>query len=73
MPIREFSCSICNHEFEELVLSRRDEEEIVCPKCGTQKLTRCFSSFAVAGAEKRVSSSSKSCGSCSSYSCSTCS
>jgi putative FmdB family regulatory protein len=72
MPIREFHCDICNHEFEELILSKRDEEELACPKCGEGQLTRCFSAFAVAGAEKKVSSSSKSCGHCSSHSCSTC-
>lgn len=72
MPIREFRCDTCNHEFEELVLSKRDEEELACPQCGTAQLTRCFSAFAVAGAEKKVSDSSKSCGTCSSHSCSTC-
>jgi putative FmdB family regulatory protein len=72
MPIREFRCEICNHEFEELVFSKRDEEELACPQCGAEKLTRCFSAFAVAGTEKKVSSSSKSCGHCSSHSCSTC-
>ena len=53
-------------------ITKRDEEEVACPKCGAGKLTRCFSAFAVAGAEKKVSSSSKSCSSCSSHSCSTC-
>ena len=72
MPIREFSCRKCGNEFEELILSRRDEEELACPKCGGRRLTRCFSAFAVAGAEKKVSSSSKSCSHCSSHSCSTC-
>uniref|UniRef100_A0A7C4CC96 Zinc ribbon domain-containing protein n=1 Tax=candidate division WOR-3 bacterium TaxID=2052148 RepID=A0A7C4CC96_UNCW3 len=73
MPIKEYSCERCRHTFETLVLSKRDEKELQCPECGCKKLTPLFSVFGVAGAEKKVSSSSsKSCSHCSSHSCSTC-
>ncbi|MBM3313065.1 zinc ribbon domain-containing protein [candidate division WOR-3 bacterium] len=72
MPIREFCCIRCEHEFEELILNQRDEKGLVCPSCGSRRLARRFSAFAVSGAQKKVSNTSKSCGRCSSHSCSTC-
>ncbi len=40
MPIREFHCEACNHEWEKL--NPKDEK---CPKCGSdcirQKFSRC--------------------------------
>ncbi|MFO7651667.1 MAG: FmdB family zinc ribbon protein [bacterium] len=72
MPIREFRCGKCRHEFEELIFSESDRSGLKCPKCGSRRLTALLSVFGVSGAEKKVSGSSKSCGSCSSHSCSTC-
>jgi putative FmdB family regulatory protein len=37
MPIYEFTCSACDHEFEVLV---RGTEQPECPKCGDEKLNR---------------------------------
>ena len=39
MPIYEYICKDCGHEFEELVFSQ--DENVPCPKCGgtdTEKL-----------------------------------
>ncbi len=33
MPIYEYKCTECNHEFEELI--RNKEAKINCPKCKT--------------------------------------
>jgi len=64
MPIYEYSCDGCGHEFEALVFGRDKAE---CPKCGGKKLTPRLSVFAMAG--KGSSSSmgdapTAACGSC---------
>jgi len=40
MPIYEYVCRACGHEFECLV---RDNEQPSCPACGRQELSRQFS------------------------------
>jgi putative FmdB family regulatory protein len=72
MPIREFGCKTCGHVFEELVFSKRDEAGTACPRCGKRRLSKLLSVFGVAGTGKKVRTQAKSCGSCSSHSCSTC-
>jgi putative FmdB family regulatory protein len=37
MPIYEYACTDCGHEFEELV---RGDEQPVCPSCGTDRINR---------------------------------
>ena len=37
MPIYEYACKSCGHEFEELV---RSDERPVCPACGDDKAER---------------------------------
>ncbi len=44
MPIFEYVCSNCNHEFEALVYGNQKAE---CPKCRGKKLTTQLSVFAV--------------------------
>lgn len=44
MPIYEYRCSDCNHDFEELVLSPR--ESVSCPSCKSPRLERRPSLFA---------------------------
>ncbi len=35
MPNYDFSCPGCGHDFEEnLLISERDREDVVCPSCG---------------------------------------
>jgi putative FmdB family regulatory protein len=46
MPIFEYSCIACKHEFEALVLGREKAE---CPKCHGKKLAPKLSVFAMAG------------------------
>ncbi|MCR4412343.1 MAG: zinc ribbon domain-containing protein [Thermoguttaceae bacterium] len=38
MPIYEYSCDQCGHEFE--VLVRTQDERPECPACGRKKLTK---------------------------------
>lgn len=40
MPLFEFRCETCQHDFEELI---RSNEQPVCPKCGHTKVEKLFS------------------------------
>jgi putative FmdB family regulatory protein len=40
MPIYEYACNECGHEFEFLL---RGEEKPSCPSCGKKRLTRMLS------------------------------
>ena len=46
MPLYEFQCKGCGHEFEDLVLGSSCP---VCPSCNGQRLERLLSVFAVNG------------------------
>ena len=47
MPIYEYDCKVCHCEFEALVSSSRTPK---CPDCGSSKLSKKFSAFAVQAA-----------------------
>ena len=65
MPIFEYICKECHHEFEALVYGKEKAE---CPKCHTKKLEPQLSVFAVSAGSAKSSSPSASpsggCGSC---------
>ena len=65
MPIYEFQCLACGHEFEELVRSANDAEGLVCPQCNRPEVKKMISSFATqftsAGGFSSLGSSSKTC------------
>jgi putative FmdB family regulatory protein len=67
MPIFEYICKECQHEFEALIFGKQKAE---CPKCQSQKLEPQLSVFAVSaksGGSSQVSFSAGSpgpCGSC---------
>ena len=68
MPIYEFHCEKCEQDSEILVRSRH-WEGTKCPRCGSTKLAKKFSTFASAGAgggEQAASCSGvpSSCGMC---------
>ncbi|MGQ9776239.1 MAG: FmdB family zinc ribbon protein [Thermodesulfobacteriota bacterium] len=71
MPIYEFHCDECNHEFEKLVF--HSSEKIFCPQCHSKKVNRILSTFAFSSGGKFKSTASFSCSSCSATSCSSCS
>ncbi|HMK43640.1 MAG TPA: zinc ribbon domain-containing protein [Dissulfurispiraceae bacterium] len=66
MPIYEYKCDGCGHEFEKLV---RHEHAVTCSRCSSEKVTKKFSVFGMSGVEKQTSSG---CATCSSGSCSSC-
>jgi putative FmdB family regulatory protein len=59
MPIFEYICKECHHQFEALVYGKEKAE---CPKCHTSKLEPQLSLFAVSA--KGSASASGACGSC---------
>ena len=62
MPIFEYVCQECDHEFETLVFGK---DKAKCPKCESRKLTPQHSVFAVSAKSSPGSSpSSGACGSC---------
>ncbi|MDD2710754.1 MAG: zinc ribbon domain-containing protein [Verrucomicrobiae bacterium] len=74
MPIYEFSCAKCDHEFELLVRSSKNASE--CPRCGSKKLSRKLSVFSARQGGRRSSRaascpnySPSSCGGCCGASC----
>lgn len=60
MPIFEFVCSSCYHEFEELVFSSNGGYHVTCPSCGEENVEKQISTFAskVAGSSSYSSNSS---------------
>ena len=46
MPIFEYRCSDCDTKFEVLHKSHEKEEDIICPKCKSNKSKKLMSSFA---------------------------
>jgi putative FmdB family regulatory protein len=62
MPIFEYICQECDHEFEALVFGK---DKTACPKCQSKKLTPQLSVFAVAGKSgSGTVTSTGPCGSC---------
>jgi len=49
MPLYDFRCRTCAHEFEALV---RGQDTLACPSCHGQDLERLLSTFAVSSAER---------------------
>ncbi len=44
MPLYEFRCPKCGHQFEQIVFSS-DKERMKCPECGAPKPERLLSIF----------------------------
>ncbi|MBI5568772.1 MAG: zinc ribbon domain-containing protein [Desulfomonile tiedjei] len=56
MPIFEFKCERCGHEFESLVFSSETRAP-VCPSCGSSEAKKVFSVFSCGGIDKKISAS----------------
>lgn len=46
MPIYEYECRQCRLQFQQLLKSRAEENDLVCPDCGGQDLKRLISRVA---------------------------
>lgn len=50
MPLYEFNCKKCGHNFEELMtLSEINSGNLKCPACNSKRVERGMSSFATSG------------------------
>jgi putative FmdB family regulatory protein len=49
MPIYVFRCEDCGAVFEVFVFRSEDEEEIKCPKCGSEKVVKELAPFGIGG------------------------
>jgi len=81
MPVYEYLCKDCSHQFEKLV--RGYKESTLCPQCSSRKVSKLFSTFACRASESsheassheasaRASSASSGCRSCSGGNCASC-
>ncbi len=61
MPIYEYRCQKCGHQFEKLVRSSTSLDDLKCPRCGERYLERLMSVFGIAGAAGGTSSGGASC------------
>ncbi|HUT74839.1 MAG TPA: zinc ribbon domain-containing protein [Armatimonadota bacterium] len=75
VPIYEFRCSACDHEFEALCRMGSGGRGAACPRCGKRRLRRLPSRFSARsgdGAGSAAAAAGSGCASCSSRNCSTC-
>lgn len=70
MPIYEFSCDQCGREFEELVLSQK--EDVACPDCHSVEVKKLMSAASFKSSGNFSSNAGTSCAGCSSSSCGSC-
>jgi len=59
MPIFEYSCRRCQHQFETIVFSAR--EKISCPKCESSAVEKQLSVFSAPGSGKDDDASAGGC------------
>ncbi|HRX83652.1 MAG TPA: zinc ribbon domain-containing protein [Phycisphaerae bacterium] len=64
MPIYEYHCNGCGHEFEEMTSMARRDAKLACPACGAKQVERKFSVFAAGKAEAPAPSPQGGCGRC---------
>ena len=63
MPIYEYRCKKCGHQFDVLVRNS-EENKISCESCKSQEVVRLFSAFAVRADSQRDSALSCPTGTC---------
>lgn len=64
MPLYEFTCNDCNNDFEKLVRTFAQPQEVECPTCGSRKTKKKMSVFATKAKGDSFSFSSSSSSSC---------
>ena len=61
MPLFEYRCKECSHQFELIVQGSTIPS---CPLCQTEQLEKQLSGFAVTGGSQRFEATSGGCGTC---------
>ena len=67
MPIYEYKCSQCGHQFDVLQRIGADGSDLTCPGCGTAKPEKMVSAFASSGGGSDSYAPSTSSAGCSSF------
>jgi len=62
MPIYEYRCETCAHEYEDLVRVGTKDEDVACPKCGDHTSERRVSVFATTSTSASPGYAAPSCG-----------
>ncbi len=74
MPIYEYKCARCDHDFEYLVIGKSEPQ--ACPACGAPEVCRVMSACGFVskgqGGQTVSSSAGSSCSGCSAGSCAGC-
>ncbi|MDD3717789.1 MAG: zinc ribbon domain-containing protein [Actinomycetota bacterium] len=54
MPIFEYRCEECKHRFDAFFRHAEDadKEQLVCGKCGSERVAKMFSVIGIGGADK---------------------
>ena len=52
MPIYEYRCQACGHQFEDFRPAAAADDAGTCPQCGKPKLQRLLSAFATSASSK---------------------
>lgn len=78
MPIYEYRCQECGHQFNARRSMQQADDAINCPKCDSSATKRALSRFFArttgeAGSQPQSVAGSSACSTCSATSCSTCS
>ncbi len=61
MPLFEYRCSACGHEFEELVAGAKKNQKVACPECKSRNTVKQLSTFAMGKSIGGASSAAASC------------
>ncbi len=64
MPLYEYACSHCGHEFEQLTPMRNRDKSIACPSCGRMGASRKLSMFSAGSSRSSDAGSPPSCERC---------
>ncbi len=46
MPIYEYQCTSCSEEFQSLVMKKAEEQNLLCPRCGSKRKRKLISRVA---------------------------
>jgi len=73
MPIYEYVCLNCKHEFEAIRPMSQADRPMTCAKCGGEEIKRKLSMFYAESGGRAVSgSAAPACGGCAGGNCQTC-
>ena len=64
MPVFEYKCNDCGSKYDMFHKSSLKQEDVTCPKCGSNKNKKLFSAFATANSSESDYSSPCASGNC---------